>query len=1243
MATIATLAVEVSADIGGLESGMSRAESTLGDLTGAASGLDSGMGGLAGAMSAALDTLADVRAAASGAEENITGLSGAAGALSDSASAVVSGTADAAQGLTGMQDASSGLAGSLDGAETGLVDLAAGMGGADAAARETASVLAQVDPAAAGAADSLAETADHASDTDRSFWALINETWQLDEAMSTVKDSLDSAGDALQGFATGQQDNRVEAGHLSRQMGITSDEYREFAASLSDATFPLQDVHALVDQAIIQGEEGEEAIAQFALTWDMLGDATGESGPELAKAGMSLRSIEEEGWQAHDSMDAFGHIVSEMGREALPEFFRFVDRNHESLNDLGLNTDGAAVAMTALKDETGLSGRTLRREFRNRVDEADGDLGEFLATMDLTVEEFEEMQGATSGAGSEIELMADDVADSMTPLEELQSWAADMQMEFGPLADLAGMLAVPLLALGPLVSGLSRVFSLLRLAFLATPVGWIIGGLLLIGVGIQQLWERSETFRDIVTGVWRRVGEVWEEVQTEILMPLLREVREWWDANGPAIKEAALEAWNAISEGLTELKNEAEPVLEELGSGLISNIGEAALEGFRMFAGWWEANGDEVLATIVAWAEGIGEQLRNLAAWWEENGDEVIRHAKAMWTASVIMAKFIFSAIGFVVRSLLWLRDTWRSVRDRVEDFAGGIASATEGMRDRALGAIDALTFGMIGSSDEAHRELVGNSIWPAIASGIVNTMRGMSSDAGREFEGMTSATLTESVRMQVQMARVFTEIAAVLVSTNRAMTATMMRDTVTWAETMTRAFTTMGAAIVRAMADTVRGVDASWSRLPGVMAPPVRYMVNPVYQRGFRPVWNQIAGRVPDLSAVGAVRGFADGGITDARGGGRLPGFAVRDDTLVMARSGEGILTPEATRGLGGSAFIDAANTMGARAREMVAGLPGFQRGGVVGLARGFDRAGQDYYPDGVVRAVNDALVPMAGLLGGRFGRGDDVPGAPYHAARAWASSIAAVAHAHKGLLEGGDGMAVVEEARKHVGLSGRPNEFTRPYMAGSWPWCGAFVGGVFKRANAYNALDAVDWKPLVRSYRTLPTVGRGSLMPGDLALYRADDGHINIVTDPDRSETVGGNESDAVRRNFGYMNSASSFRRPAYARGGVVEDAAAFWNQNRVETRDALTPHRDQVMRDLFDEFNGTQSFDEGGYLPPGLTLAHNGTGRPEPVGHGLDEAPRVIIDLRGDDDDMIRRLRKRIQIDGGGDVQVALGGRR
>lgn len=59
-------------------------------------------------------------------------------------------------------------------------------------------------------------------------------------------------------------------------------------------------------------------------------------------------------------------------------------------------------------------------------------------------------------------------------------------------------------------------------------IGWIIAGIGLLVVVIQQLWERSETFRDIVTSAWERVSSVietaWENIQD-----VFDAFREAWD------------------------------------------------------------------------------------------------------------------------------------------------------------------------------------------------------------------------------------------------------------------------------------------------------------------------------------------------------------------------------------------------------------------------------------------------------------------------------------------------------------------------------------------------------------------------------------------------------------------------------------------------------------------------------------------------------------------------------------------
>jgi phage-related protein/SLT domain-containing protein/BMFP domain-containing protein YqiC len=89
---------------------------------------------------------------------------------------------------------------------------------------------------------------------------------------------------------------------------------------------------------------------------------------------------------------------------------------------------------------------------------------------------------------------------------------------------------------------------------------------------------------------------------------------------------------------------------------------------------------------------------------------------------------------------------------------------------------------------------------------------------------------------------------------------------------------------------------------------------------------------------------GGVTGGPTDLRGGGALRGYAPGRDTVpAMLSKGEGVLTPEAVRGMGGPGFVHAANKQfaghrgaGKQARSPLSSY-GFARGGMVGGVQHF------------------------------------------------------------------------------------------------------------------------------------------------------------------------------------------------------------------------------------------------------------------------------------------------------------------
>jgi hypothetical protein len=74
------------------------------------------------------------------------------------------------------------------------------------------------------------------------------------------------------------------------------------------------------------------------------------------------------------------------------------------------------------------------------------------------------------------------------------------------------------------------------------------------------------------------------------------------------------------------------------------------------------------------------------------------------------------------------------------------------------------------------------------------------------------------------------------------------------------------------------------------------------------------------------------------------------------------------------------------------------------------------------------------------------------------------------------------------------------------------------------------------------------------------------------------------------------------------------------------------------------GVEKFDKGGYLRPGLNLAWNGLGRPEPVGDAIGGGKITLEVVSGGGADfdqfMLMMIRRYVRVRGGGNVQTAFG---
>jgi hypothetical protein len=175
--------------------------------------------------------------------------------------------------------------------------------------------------------------------------------------------------------------------------------------------------------------------------------------------------------------------------------------------------------------------------------------------------------------------------------------------------------------------------------------------------------------------------------------------------------------------------------------------------------------------------------------------------------------------------------------------------------------------------------------------------------------------------------------------------------------------------------------IGTVWARIKEKTSAPVRFVIDVVYTRGIKAVWDKVAGYV-GLSPLPPAPKFATGGI--------MPGYTPgRDVHLAALSGGEAIMRPEWTRAVGPD-FVHQMNATarrgGAAAVRTALGIPGYASGGIVGdlwdgvgkvadgalglLARGGDILSQaaEHGFAGVVKAV---LGPLEKSLHGVIGSG--------------------------------------------------------------------------------------------------------------------------------------------------------------------------------------------------------------------------------------------------------------------------------
>ncbi|EFE65751.1 predicted protein [Streptomyces viridosporus ATCC 14672] len=403
---------------------------------------------------------------------------------------------------------------------------------------------------------------------------------------------------------------------------------------------------------------------------------------------------------------------------------------------------------------------------------------------------------------------------------------------------------------------------------------------------------------------------------------------------------------------------------------------------------------------------------------------------------------------------------------------------------------------------------------------------------------------------------------------------------------------------IIRSLKGTfdtaVENIKTAWDKVKDVAKKPIQFVVDTVYNKGIVAVWNKVAGAfgAPKLEKYK----FASGGIMPGYTPGRdVHRFVSPTGGRLELSGGEAIMRPEWTRAVG-SGFV---NTMNKVARSR--GSQGV-KAALAPVFAGNPRTPTDtslrYSSGGVVQSFADG-----GIFGWIKDKASDAVGAGSAAwnkikeGASWlkdgleASARAGVKHVVDPLLAKFPGMdtsfgRMIRKIPDRIldALFGYTKEADKRGAGG--------IGGP-RIAAALKWAKTQHGKPYQWAGNGNPSWDCSGFMSAIESVIRGQKPHRRWATMAFQGKTAPP----------GWVKNGKSAFRVGITNAGVGHTAGTLGKTN-VESRGGdgvvvgsrARGYNDRMFTDWYGFMPG--KYDSGGYLQPGLNLAYNGTGRPEPV---------------------------------------------
>lgn len=537
----------------------------------------------------------------------------------------------------------------------------------------------------------------------------------MSAAMNTFGIAAGDAGtvaDNLIGVFANSDTMVNELGEALQQTGATA---ATLGLSLGDTTVALG---LLADQGIKGGKAGttlnrmllslQPSSKKAAGAMEELGLITEDGSNQFFDAEGNMKGLADVSQILQDSMQGLtkqqklAYLETIFGSRALSAATALADAGAEGFNGLAESMGEVSAADVAA----------------DKLDNLSGAMTILKGTVETTL----------IGVGAPLQGMLQGVVEAVTGVlnsfaslpEHIQKFVTIGVVAAGVALVLAGGFLMMLGFLPAIIAGFSTLFTVI--IPIVAPILAVVAAVALLAAGIYLLWQRSETFRDIVMGVWAQVQAA-IQIAVDFILEIFNNLKFAWDVL------VGLFRGNPISEVMATQMGTVGTILQNV-VGIVKSATDAIVAIFKFFR-------DFVVDLWNRFGEHIISAAKNFLGFLVEFFDATWENIKQVIEAVLRVIKGIFDVFAGAFTG------DWSRVWEGIKAIFSGIWSAIHAVFSQIVAAII----------------LVAKTAWTALETGIGAAMAAISAiwDAAWNRIKMFFSSIWDSIKSA--MSTYWTEI----------------------------------------------------------------------------------------------------------------------------------------------------------------------------------------------------------------------------------------------------------------------------------------------------------------------------------------------------------------------------------------------------------------------------------------------------------------------------------------------------